>query len=93
MLEPVVMGNLITGHSLMRICGEQQGGGEFVSLHRQSIEGHAVDRHPNLMDALIDAARDILTYLIASKPIQAHGFIEKCLNSDSQASQKGVMEG
>jgi len=45
------------------------------------------------MDALIDAARDILTYLIASKPIQAHGFIEKCLNSDSQASQKGVMEG
>ena len=39
-----------------------------MSFHRSAIEPHEQDSHPQLIDVLIDAARDALEHLVATRP-------------------------
>lgn len=82
MLEPIVTCNLTIGHSLR--SGETEVGRDYdpYHIHRQSIAPHEQDRHPTMLDVLVDAARDILQYLLSDRPRDASGLIAKWFETD-----------
>jgi hypothetical protein len=80
-LEPVVISNLTTANTLRTLSLPEMENLDVFGFHRQSIAPCSQDQFPNTIDVLIDAARDILDYLIETKPQYAAGRIETLFES------------
>jgi SIR2-like domain/Domain of unknown function (DUF4020) len=64
-LESIVTANLVAAHSLLQACDGASGDDDPFQFKRQSIEPHDQNNnHPETIDLLIDAARDILGYIL-----------------------------
>ena len=67
LLERVVR-RLAERHRTLRSWQQATRDDDAMSFHRSAIEPHEQDSHPQLIDVLIDAARDALEYLVAARP-------------------------
>lgn len=67
-LEPIVTANLITAHSILQSAGGASRDYDPFEFHRQSIEPHAQNGFPQVVDILVDAGRDILKHFLQSNP-------------------------
>ena len=65
-LEPIVTANLNTAHRILQSGGRASRDYDPFASHRQSIEPHAQDDFPQVVDILIDAGRDILNHFLQS---------------------------
>jgi len=81
-LEQVVFSNLRAAHTLKSFSYPPNRNLDVFIFHRQSIHPNSQDRFQNVVDVLIDAARDILNLSIQAKPQYAAGQIEKLFASD-----------
>jgi Domain of unknown function (DUF4020)/SIR2-like domain len=77
-LAPVAFAHLQQAHFLLRSEGAVQEGLDRLSLARTAIEPHAQNEHPSpdAFGVFIDAARDILDWLIREEPETARCYIE-----------------
>jgi len=80
-LEPIVISNLIAANTLRTLSYPKSQNFDVFGFQRQSISPNGQDQFPNALDILIDAARDILDYLIETKPQYAAGRIERYFES------------
>jgi hypothetical protein len=74
------VGTLLTdclsrAHLLLVTAGVANDMWDPASFRRTAIEPHAQDRHPDGLDAVIDAARDLLEYLRVNEPEVADAWI------------------
>ena len=67
LLERVVR-RLAERHRTLRSWQQATRDNDAMSVHRSAIEPHEQDSHPQLIDVLIDAARDALEHLVATRP-------------------------
>ena len=67
LLERVVR-RLAERHRTLRSWQQATRDDDAMSFHRSAIEPHEQDSHPQLIDVLIDAARDALEHLVAARP-------------------------
>ena len=67
LLERVVR-RLAARHRTLRSWQQATRDNDAMSFHRSAIEPHEQDSHPQLIDVLIDAARDALEHLLATRP-------------------------
>lgn len=81
-LEPIVVSNLTAAHTLMCLSRPPKRNRDPFHHHRQSIHPHAQNDFRQAIDVLIDAARDILSYLVEAKPQQAAARIEAWFESN-----------
>lgn len=75
-LEPIVTAYLQRAHNLLLSFEVADELYDQVSFRRSAIEPHEQDRLRRSIDTLIDAARDIIEYLLQNDPNRASGVIE-----------------
>jgi hypothetical protein len=81
-MEPIVTANLVAAHSLLEACGEASEQSDPFRFKRQSIEPHEQNNsHPETIDLLIDAARDILSSVLRSNRNYGAYLAERWFNS------------
>lgn len=56
--------------------------GDDVSWHRSAIEPHDQDNYPEVVDVLINAARDCLEWMVCNKPQIVAGWCDRLAESD-----------
>jgi len=75
-LEPILTSHLIQAHLQLRAFGKANERWDLLSFHRSAIEPHEQDRHPRELDTLVDAARDVIEWMLEHEPDRAHAVIE-----------------
>ena len=75
------MNNLCQAHYLLRSIGKANDRFDPISYLRSAIEPHEQNRHASNETILVDAARDILEYLLTNQPEHASHLIEYWVDS------------
>lgn len=75
-LEPIVTRHLTQAHFLLRAINQANDRRDPVSFLRSAIEPHKEDRHDGKLDILIDAARNIIEWMLKHQPDRAQAVIE-----------------
>jgi hypothetical protein len=70
-LEPILTSHLQQAHLLLRAAGKADDHWDPFSYGRSAIEAHEQDRYGQPPEMLIDAARDVLEWMLVHKPTQA----------------------
>ena len=66
---------LTRAHVLLAAAGAADADWDQLSIRRSAIEPHPQDRHPSGLDVVVDAARDLLEFLMAHAPQVADAWI------------------
>lgn len=74
-LASIVTGHLQRAHLLMQAFGLADDQHDPMSLTRSAVEPHEQDSHPDEGSILIDAARDIIEYMVKHTPESARAVI------------------
>jgi len=84
-LAPPIIGHLHQAHLLLRSQGAASDHWDALSYGRAAIEPHDQNEHGahEAIDVLIDAARDILDWLIREEPATGRHYIETGFSADS----------
>ena len=77
-----VVEQLTTQHRTLRAWQEATRNYELASFRRSAIEPHEQDKHPEVVDVLIDAARDCLEWLVSNIPEAAARLCDQLIDSD-----------
>jgi hypothetical protein len=80
-LEPMLTHHLQTAHLQLQALGQADEHWDSNSSRRSAIEPHPQDKLPHDIDILIDAARDVLAWLLVNNCSQAQTLIEKWFDS------------
>lgn len=80
-LEPIVVASLREAHILLRSVGAANDKLDPVSFRRPAIEPHAQEMVRSGLDVLIDAARDLVEWLVRDNPMRAQVVIEDWASS------------
>ncbi len=75
-LEPIVTRHLTQAHFLLRAINQANDRRDPVSFLRSAIEPHKEDRHGGKLDIVIDAARNIIEWMLKQQSDRAHAVIE-----------------
>lgn len=78
----IVSGHLSAAHTINVSLSKADGEGDTLSWWRSAIEKHEQDRHPRSFDALIDAARDVLEYVLTHHPVDGKALVGQWFNSE-----------
>ncbi|KYH32460.1 hypothetical protein MOMUL_10610 [Moorella mulderi DSM 14980] len=92
-LETIVVGQLKEAHLLLRSVGTADDKWDPVSFRRSAIEPHEQDDARGGQDVLIDAARDLLEWLVQNNPERAQGVIEEWASSGVPLLKRLVVHG
>lgn len=92
-LLPIITANIQQAHLLLRAAGQGQGFDDLLSLRRSAIEPHPQDEIREPLDALIDAARDILEWLLINKAEAGRMVIETWANSEAPLLRRLAIHG
>lgn len=80
-LEPILTCHLQQAHFLLRAVGKADELWDSLSHGRSAIEPHEQDEYLNEMDTLINAARDVLQWMLENRLDRAHSVIQTWSNS------------
>lgn len=75
-LEPIITHHLTSARVLLMSVGSGNDRGDMTSYGRSAIEPHEQDRHREGFDTLIDAARDILEWMLVNAPQRGRAVID-----------------
>ncbi len=75
-LEPLLTNHLIKAHFSFRAMGQATEHSDPVSFLRSAIELHEQDRYGDKLDLVIDAARDLIEWMLQQEPGRARAAIE-----------------
>lgn len=92
-LWPVLLRQLQTMHRLLLAAGQASDEWDPISYGRSAIEPHEQDEFRGEADVLIDAARDVLEWMVAHKPDQALAWIEALVESDIPLLKRLALHG
>ncbi|MBA7637251.1 hypothetical protein ES703_44889 [subsurface metagenome] len=92
-LEHVVVNNLWQAHYLLRSIGKANDHFDPISYMRSAIEPHEQNRHASNETILIDAASDILEYLLTNQPEHASYLIEHWVESQIPLLRRLAIHG
>jgi hypothetical protein len=81
-LELILTSRITEGYSMLREFGEVSQYFDPLSHRRTAIEPHEQDRYPEEFDVVIDAARDILEWLMLNEPNRGHRLLDRWLMSN-----------
>ncbi len=76
-LEPIVTRHLTQAHFLLRAVNQANDRRDHVSFLRPAIEPHKEDRYGGKLDIVIDAARNIIEWMLKHMSDQAYAVIER----------------
>ena len=93
LLWPTVVQNLTRAHNLRRAWNSTSSAFDPESYRRAAIEPHEQDKYREPVDVLIDAARDILEFLIKHEPEIATAMTELLARSKSLLSRRLAIHG
>lgn len=92
-LEPIVTAHLQQAHRLIRSFGKGSNLWDPISLGRAAIEMHHQNSHNAAEGILIDAARDVLEYLLTHQPERGIHLIEKWSTSETPIMRRLAIHG
>ena len=92
-LEPIVTANLRAGHGLLEMFTGNEPDSDPFRFHRKSIHSPGHDAFPKVLDVLVDAAREILDYFVASELLVAQVAIERWFRSQIPILQRLAIYG
>lgn len=92
-LEPILTAHLMEAHRLLQSTGCADDRVDPMSIRRSAIEPHEQDQYPENVDVLIDAARDVLEWLVANNHDRARAIIEQWAASGVPLLQRLVIHG
>lgn len=92
-VETIVTGQLTRAHLMLRAMGQADERYDRISIGRSAIEPHEQDRHPDQFDVIIDAARDIIEYLLKYNVSQADRSINAWVNCEVPVLKRLALHG
>ena len=85
--------NLSKTYFLNKSWGKSSDNYDRLSRNRSAIEPHDQDKYPEVVDVLIDAARDAMNYLVENESNYALSKIKTLLKSDSNLIRRIAIHG
>lgn len=92
-LEPILTKNLMHANLLLSSMKRADNGWDPISFGRTSIEPHSQDSHPRTVDMLINAARDIIEWMLSNKQRLAGSLIEEWGNTSIPILRRLAIHG
>lgn len=92
-LEPIVTGHLTQAHLLLRATNQANECSDHVSFLRCAIEAHKENLHGGKLDIVIDAARNIIEWMLKHQSNRAHAVIERWSSSDIPLLRRLAVHG
>jgi hypothetical protein len=92
-LGPIITGHLKYAHRLLCSIGCANDKWDPVSFMRAAIEPHEQDQYPRSLDLLIDAARDIIEFLLEDDPKRAQTIIQEWASSNTPILKRLAIYG
>lgn len=92
-LLPVVAANLESSYHLLRSVERTSRFLDRQSAYRFAVSPHEQNDRLGVVDTLVDAARDILEYLLEAEPILAHATIETWIRSEAGLLRRLAVHG
>ncbi|MGH8056904.1 MAG: hypothetical protein ACREOH_06650, partial [Candidatus Entotheonellia bacterium] len=92
-LEHILGSHLHQAYLLLRAVGSANNHLDLLSYRRSAIEPHEQDRYGKGPDVLIDAARDVIEWMLTNRPERARAIIEAWGSSDIPILQRLAIHG
>ncbi|MGH7861731.1 MAG: hypothetical protein ACREOS_05760, partial [Candidatus Dormibacteraceae bacterium] len=92
-LAPTVTEHLQAAHAWLRAAGSATERWDPISFDRSAIEPNPQDDAPKAFDVLIDAARDVVGYLVDADPRRAEMLIDAWATSDAPLLRRLALYG
>ena len=92
-LEPILTNHLCHAHLLLQATGKAHGHWDLFSAGRSAIEHDPQDQYGPGIEILIDAARDVIEWMLLQKPDQAQTVIAAWSHSDVPILRRLAIHG